>query len=82
MNRNLPEDLAAKMSIALQMQQAGVSQRSVFEYIPMIKNADDEMDEVKQEKEDNIETFMGPQNPLMQHNNQNVEENNGDKTEL
>lgn len=70
MNRNLPEDIASKMAVAIQMQQAGASRRTVFEYMPMIKNADDEIKEADKEKKKNIETFMGNQVNQFQQDDQ------------
>lgn len=58
LNKNLPENVAAKLDEAIKMQQLGISTETIFDYIPVIENAEDEVKKSIDEKKSNFEAFQ------------------------
>jgi SPP1 family phage portal protein len=57
MSRNLPEDVKSKMEIADKMKLVGVSLETIFEFLPMIKDVEKELERVNEQKDAEMERF-------------------------
>ena len=58
LQRNMPEDVKARLEEAKVMKDLEVSTETVFGYLPMIKNPGEEAEKVAEEKEKNFERFQ------------------------
>jgi SPP1 family phage portal protein len=56
--RNLPEDYSKKLEDAEKMKNVGVTLETIFKYLPMIDNAQDEVKKSEKEKLDNMKNFQ------------------------
>lgn len=56
--RNLPEDYSKKLEDAEKMKNVGVTQETIFQYLPMIQDAAEELKKSQKEKDENMANFQ------------------------